>query len=108
MIGYRFHLVCTSLLASVAAAHADDVKKPEQLPPPRVVATENAAVLPPPTVGFMRTDRYAVWQNYAVDRQGHFRARVIQSPHGAYYHYNGKPYPWPTVQPLKQAPSVID
>src|SRR5205809_878588 len=89
MIWHRITLSCCCLLlVALREASAADTKQPERLPPPRAVPLEKAPVIPPPTVGFLRTDRYAVWQNYAVDRQGHFRARVIQSPYGSYYHHN--------------------
>jgi len=45
-----------------------------------------------------------VWQNLSVDRQGYWRARVILTPNGAFYRYNGQPFPWTTTQPLLYAP----
>ncbi len=45
-----------------------------------------------------------MWQDYAVDRQGYFRTRVIDTPYGAYYHFNGKPYPFLYLHPLDYMP----
>jgi hypothetical protein len=44
----------------------------------------------PPT----RINRYEIWQFYEVDRAGQFRPRVIDSPYGAFYLYDGRPFPW--------------
>jgi hypothetical protein len=41
---------------------------------------------------YERVDRYERWQYFAVDRQGHWRPRVVYSPYGAFYLYNGAPY----------------
>ena len=57
---------------------------------------------------FLQTSRYDVWQYYGVDRYGRFRARVIYSPYGSYYLYNGEPYPWTTTHQLDFMPYVVD
>jgi hypothetical protein len=54
---------------------------------------------------YQRQNRWEVWQYVDVDRRGGFKPRVIYGPHGAYYLYNGKPYPWPHVHPLDYAPT---
>jgi hypothetical protein len=78
----------------------EDPSKVEPLPPPLMVMPEAPA---PPI--FPRVNRYDVWQNYAVDRQGHWRARVIYSPSGAYYLYNHAPYAYtPVRSPLQFMP----
>jgi hypothetical protein len=64
--------------------------EPEVLPPPRE--------LRPPTVVktievYYAPDPYWRMRLYAVDRYGHLRARVIYTPNGAFYLYNGEPYP---------------
>ena len=79
---------------------AGSARGQEVLPPP-------AAVLPPPVaevpagipvgVGFYRPSAYDVWQDYAPDRGGRWRPRVLYTPAGAYYRYNGMPYPFTTV-----------
>jgi hypothetical protein len=82
--------------------------KPEQLPRPRIEAPAlPEPVLVLPSAPFQRVNRYDVWQSYSVDRQGHFRARVISSPSGDYYHHNGQPYPWSTVHPLRLSPLIV-
>lgn len=70
---------------------------PVPRPVPNVVPVE--PVYPDVSGGYHRTSRYAVWELYGVDRQGQFRARVIYSPYGPYYLYNGKPYPWTQMHP---------
>jgi hypothetical protein len=49
----------------------------------------------------LRTDRYAVWQFYDIDRFGRFRPLVVAGPHGAYYLANGMPFPWVSTHPLE-------
>ncbi len=49
-----------------------------------------------------------VWQYYGVDARGRWVARVIQSPTGAYYYYNGAPFPYTTTQPHLYMPYVVD
>lgn len=66
----------------------------EPLPPPRAVPSEPPLVVVSP---YYRTSAYAVWQLYGVDRTGNFRPRVVFGPNGAYYLYNGQPYPWVTT-----------
>ncbi len=55
-----------------------------------------------------RANRYAVWQNYAVDRHGYFRARVIYTPDGAYFVYDGHPYNDLITHPLNFMPYAGD
>jgi hypothetical protein len=63
--------------------------------------------LPPPhsapaylgPVPYTRPNPYDVWQNYGTTRSGRWRPLVIYGPYGAYYRYNGAPYPWPDVHP---------
>jgi len=59
------------------------------LPPPRPLIPQ--IVWP---LGFTRPDPYAVWQNYAVDRQGKFRPLVAPFDDGLRYVATGEPYPW--------------
>ena len=88
---------------------AQEPAKPETLPPPRTAApVPGEPVTLVPLTGYYRTSRYDVWQFYGVDRQGYFRPRVISSPFGSYYLYNGKPYPWETVQPRNRLLQVVD
>jgi hypothetical protein len=48
----------------------------------------------PVPMGYFRVSRYAVWQYYGVDRHGGFRPLVVDTPDGAYYRANGRPFPW--------------
>jgi hypothetical protein len=82
----------------------------EALPAPRAlnpVVVVPGPVLPPYPV-YHRTSHYDVWQKVAVDRQGYFRLRVIYSPSGPYYLYNGQPYPWAEQHPLAFMPYIVD
>jgi hypothetical protein len=49
-----------------------------------------------------------VWQYMALDQYGKWRPKVIQSPYGSYYQYNGQPYPWITTRPTNYMPYVLD
>jgi hypothetical protein len=55
-----------------------------------------------------RVNRYEIWQNYAVDRHGYFRPRVIYTPEGAFYYYDGRPYPYLITHPLDFMPYASD
>jgi hypothetical protein len=81
---------------------------PEQLPPPHEVQSETIVpdelyLFRPPT----RINRYEVWQLYEVDRYGGFRPRVIYSPYGSYYLYDGRPFPWISTHQRDFAPRLI-
>ena len=49
-----------------------------------------------------------VWQYYGVDSRGRFVPRVMQSPYGNYYLYNGAPFLFTTTQPHLYMPYVVD
>jgi len=89
-----------AVLILAVVARADD-----PLPPPRVVEG-------PPVMTFggpiYRRSAYEVWQNYGVDRHGFFRPLVVYSPYGAYYRYNGAPFPWTTTHQREFMPYVVD
>ncbi len=73
-------VLAAAILVGAGMARADDPPRP-----------------PVPVVwplGFTRPDPYAVWQNYAVDRQGKFRPLVAPFDDGLRYVANGEPYPW--------------
>jgi hypothetical protein len=99
--------VLMTILGTVcpAAYGADD----EPLPPPKgtagpVMAPGSLLPFPP----YYRRSRYDVWQFYAVDRTGHFRARVIYAPYGvAYYLETGQPFPWAETHPLEWMSYVV-
>jgi hypothetical protein len=92
---------------------------PEQLPVPREIAGKET--LPAPRVlGPMPFFPYAppdpppqfgrrdVWQYFSVNNRGQFVPRVVYSPHGAYYLYNGRPFPYTTTQPLLWDKNISD
>jgi hypothetical protein len=78
------------------------------LPSPRPLRTE---VVGP--ISYIRPDPMAVWQNYAVDRQGHWRPRVAPIYGKFRYVGTGEPYPWwPShpgwVTPMAGNPATFD
>src|SRR3954451_7467445 len=75
----------------------------EALPAPRPVL-----VAPAPGGVYPRGSQYEGWQNYGVDRYGRFRPLVINSPSGAYYRYNGAPFPWTTTRSMEFMPYLVD
>jgi len=93
-------------------------EKPEVLPLPREVEGKDVAPAPrvlgpmpffpyappepPPQFG-----RRSVWQLYSVNSQGQFVPRVVYSPYGAYYLYNGRPFPYTTTQPRLWEKTII-
>jgi hypothetical protein len=99
----RSTIACLVALGVAGAAAADDAVAP----PPRVVQQE----LPPgilPPLGYYRVSAYEVWQNLAVDGRGYFRARVIMTPYGAFYRYNGQPYFWTSTKQFEFMPYAAD
>jgi hypothetical protein len=99
-------LVRLTVLAALVSVPGTGRADP--LPPPRPVqpAVAPTFFLPPPSA-YYRVSAYAHWQNYGVDRQGFFRPLVVYEPgYGAYYRYNGQPYPWMTTNSLNIQPSV--
>ncbi|MGE3804774.1 MAG: hypothetical protein AB7K24_08895 [Gemmataceae bacterium] len=70
-------------------------KKGEEAAPAPRTAEPEIIVLP---YYHQRINRYDVWQKVAVSHSDQWRPRVINSPYGAYYLYNGKPYPWLPVR----------
>lgn len=81
--------------------------EPPRLPPPMHVEPGFA----PPSYQvpyYYRVSAYAVWDNYAVDRKGVFRPRVIETPRGAYRLIDGRPYPWITTHTTAYMPYATD
>jgi hypothetical protein len=97
-----------AILVLCAAARAADPPDTEQLPAPREVVPSPAAppmVQPPPM--FLRPNRWAHWQYYSVDQFNQWRPRVVYSPYGDYYYYNGAPYPWLPTHNRYVSPSIM-
>jgi hypothetical protein len=111
---YLARVVSLFLALSLAGpAQAAEPPPEEVLPPPHPAVPPGLApgpVIPPPLpielMLFPRHNRYEVWQYYGTDITGHWRPRVIATAHGAYYLYNGAPYPWYTTHPLEYRPYV--
>ena len=108
---------CLGVLVFLAAAELRiraDEPDAELLPPPRELTPEPTLAPGHPVLGtfpipaYYRTSHYAIWQFYAVDQRGYFRPRVVYSPIGGYYLYNGQPYPGVLVEPLIWRPIVTD
>jgi hypothetical protein len=114
-------------LALAGALHAQALPPPRVLPPAAPMPLVNMAppgvvvpVMPPagrplpslplaalpyPVPGY-RPSAYQVWQNYGLSYQGWLLPRVIQTPQGGYFFYNGAPYPYVYVYPGHQIGSV--
>lgn len=91
-------IIRSSLVLAVWLAGAALAAEPEaedKLPTPRIIIEPPAPPLPNPM--YYRHSVYDVWQLYAPDRAGYFKPRVIYSPHGPYWAYNGAPYPYATI-----------
>ena len=88
----------------VQAAAADDPATGPQPPlRPRDVVEVEA---PPPL--YFKPNPLDVWQFYAVDRAGKFQARVVLSPYGPFYLYNGMPFPWLSTRSIQVMPYLMD
>lgn len=92
----------------VSVIAAEPVQE-ELPPPPRQLPAEVVPFVPgpPPISPYYRTSRYDVWQWYGVDRFGNFRPRVALTPYGAFYVYDGSPYPFLPINQQDVTPSVM-
>jgi hypothetical protein len=97
--------VAAALAGLALAGGARAEPPPPELPPGVLVAP--APVLAPPPA-FYRPSAYDVWQDYSPNAWGRWRPRVIYTPHGAFYRYNGQPYPWAGVHQQWWMPYVTD
>jgi hypothetical protein len=103
----RFGLAIGVLVAGTVVCAADPPPD-ENLPLPRMV--DVPPVMPGPSFnpyGYYRVNRWDTWQYYDVDRRGGFRPRVIYSPYGSYYLYNGAPYPWVSTHQRDITPRIV-
>jgi hypothetical protein len=94
----------TTVLALPAVVGDEPLPQPRVVPAPAVGPTLVTYPPPPP----YRVSHYAVWQNYGVNRAGQFLPRVVDTPYGAYYYYNGLPYPWVVTHPREYMPYARD
>lgn len=84
----------------------------ELLPPPKEATPQPATPLPPAIVlpqppaipiglGFYRTSAYEHWQHMSTTLDGRWRPRVLTTPAGVFYSYDGRPYYWYGNDPLQ-------
>jgi hypothetical protein len=101
---------CLTLTICLGTGPADEAGQEAVLPPPREAPAGPRYILdyPPPPEPPPRFGSRSVWQMFAPDRSGRFVPRVIYSPYGAYYQYNGMDFPWVTTQPLLYMPYIVD
>jgi hypothetical protein len=98
-----------AILSLNGPAPAAEPAPAEPLPVPRKVLPEAIPLTPEFAFpAYPRASRYDVWQFYGVDRYGNFRPRVVYSPYGSYYLYNGAPYPWAPTRQMDFMPYVTD
>lgn len=102
-ISWKLLILTAGLLLTGGLAPAQ-----EPLPQPRPLGPVGVPVQPYVPPAFTRTSHYQVWQYYGVDRQGFFKPLVVYSPSGAYYLYNGQPYPWAATHSLEWMPKVVE
>lgn len=95
-----FVLACLFTMPAFAAEPAQEEKLPEPRKALQVIGP------PPPDPMYYRQSHYDIWQLVAPDATGYFRPRVIASPYGYYWAYNGKPYPYATLFNAYMTPSV--
>ncbi len=106
MLRLTLALLVAALCSSSLARAEEPAPKGEPLPLPRPVSSNLFSYYLPSSLPQPGTRE--IWQYYGVDSTGRFRARVILSPLGAYYLYNGEPYPWTTTRPLSHMPYALD
>ncbi|MBI3409404.1 MAG: hypothetical protein HY040_13770 [Planctomycetes bacterium] len=104
-------LLWSLLIVGVVDASAlvqEPAKQPpaEWAPAPRPIITQVLPYYIPNSLPIPGTRE--VWQYYGVDSTGRFRPLVVNSPLGAYYLYNGQPYPWTTSRPGIYMPYAVD
>ncbi len=82
----------------------------EMLPPPRAVPQPPVMAPPVPVemMLFPRHNRYEVWQYSSIDRAGRWRPLVNYTAEGAWYRYDGAPYPWMTTHPETFRPLAVE
>lgn len=102
-------ILATLLISQASPVGGQEIKK--TAPPtweisPRPVTTEIIPYYIPNSLPMPGTRE--VWQYYGVDSTGRFRPLVVNSPLGAYYLYNGQPYPWTTTRPGFVMPYAVD
>jgi hypothetical protein len=88
---------------------AKDEKKFEAPLPQKTTGPVTTLIMPYYIPSSMpRPGTREIWQYYGVDNRGRWQPRVILSPYGAYYYYNGASFPNTTSQPHLFMPYVVD
>ena len=117
MTGWVVRFALAGILFLACALAAAQPPKEETLPAPKefhfqVTPLPPEAYMIPPDVPYVlpyqRTSAYAHWQLVGVNRQGLWRARVIYSPYGPYYLYNGEPYLFAPMHQRDFMPYIVD
>lgn len=108
----RLHSFLIFVLWTCTAPGAT-AQAPDELPAPRSVAPPAPPVIVAPYAHHdlprpPRLDSREIWQYYGVNRYGYFRPRVILAPQGAYYQFNGAPYPWQSSRTTNFMPYALD
>src|SRR5262249_39570072 len=105
----RCFLLVVAVALGVPCARADEPSKEEKgfvVPAPRPVVSDYMPYYLPSSLPQPGTRE--IWQYYGVDGRGRWVARVILSPAGAYYYYNGGPFLYTTTQPRLYMPNFLD
>jgi hypothetical protein len=113
-------LLCCWLASRVGAQQPEPIAPPKQwIPPtPAPLAPAPAVPAPAPSIQYMpypllpppppRLDSRNAWALFGVDQTGHYRYRVVMSPYGSYYLYNGQPYYGTTLKQTYIQPKTTD
>lgn len=103
----RMILVVLVLVAAAGRAGGQELlPPPKETLPPHATPLPSVHVLPQPPsfpigIGFYRTSAYDHWQHMSTTLDGRWRPRVLTTPHGVYYSYDGRPYYWYGNDPLQ-------
>lgn len=100
----RSFSIVAGLLVTCVVCAAEPAAE-EKLPAPRQVPEVIGPPLPNPM--YYRRSHYDVWQMYAPDMAGYWKPRVIVSPSGAYWAYNGAPYPYLVINQGAVMPTAV-
>lgn len=97
------------LVALTVPASGQEAPKDEPAPPPRVIiGPPGGNLFLPSRPIYAEHGTRDVWNNYAVDRYGRWRPRVVLAPLGSYYYSDGRPYPWTSSYPGWFRPTTQD
>src|SRR5262249_5673750 len=105
----RCCLLAAAMSLGASYASADEPPKEDQaflMPMPRPATSDYVPYYLPSSLPQPGTRE--IWQYYGVDGRGRWVARVVLSPLGAYYYYNGAPFYYTTTRPRLYMPYVVD